>query len=455
MRNRFITRMTGILALSLFGMACGGGGSPTAPGSTTIPGAGGFTATIGGSVRAGSAQLATTSNGAPAGLVVSVVGTTISSGIDAAGRFNLAGVPAGDVRLQFKAPGLDTTVPLTPVQPSQSVDLVVNVSGSSVTVEAEVRTTAGDVDLEGRVESLPPTMPAGSLVVAGRTVTTNDATRIEQGGAQKTFDDLLIGMRVHVKGTASGTAVAATHITIQNTITWIPVTINGIVESLSGTADLFEMTVNDRLVKGDALTVYFGNGGRDDFTTLRVGLRVEIKGQQRNGYVYAERLHINDPDPVDDEDDDEQQQSASIHGTLTAMTGTVPALTLTVGGTTVRTNAGTVVQRRGDFQTLEQLSVGQSLHVVGDRRADGSLDARRIQIEDDAVGGAVEIEGPAGGVSGTCPALQFTVMGHQVATNAATVFEGGACSTLRSGMRVTVNGTRQADSSILATRVRR
>jgi hypothetical protein len=454
MRNRFITRMTGVLALSLFGMACGGGSSPMAPASTTISGPGGFTATIGGSVRAGSAQLFTTSNGAPAGLVVSVVGTTISSGIDAAGRFNLTGVPTGDVRLQFKAADLDATVPLTPVQPSQSVDLVVNVSGSSVTVEAEVRTTAGDVDLEGRVESLPPTMPAGSLVVAGRTVTTSDATQIEQGGSQKTFDDLLIGMRVHVKGTASGTAVAATHITIQNTITWIPVTINGIVESLSGAADLFEMTVNDRLVKGDALTVYFGNGGRDDFSSLKVGLRVEIKGQQRNGYVYAERLHVNDPEPEDDDDDD-QQQSASIHGTLTAMTGTVPALTLTVGGTTVRTNAGTVVQRRGDFQTLEQLRVGQSLHVVGDRRADGSLDARRIQIEEDAVGGVVEIAGPAGSVSGTCPSLRFTVMGYSVATNGSTAFEGGACSTLRSGNQVNVTGTRQADGSILATRVRR
>jgi hypothetical protein len=67
----------------------------------------------------------------------------------------------------------------------------------------------------------------------------------------------------------------------------------------------------------------------------------------------------------------------------------------------------------------------------------------------------MEIDGPAGGVSGTCPALHFGVMGHSVATNGATTFEGGTCASLRSGMRVTVNGTRQADGSILATRVRR
>jgi hypothetical protein len=451
LHNPLLKRLVGILALSLFGTACGGK-SPTEPGTT--PGLGGSTAVISGSVRSGSAQLASTANGAPAGMTVSIVGTSISSGIDAAGRFNLPGVPPGDVRLQFKATGLDAIVPITPVQPSQSVDLVVNVSGSTVMVEADLRTTAGEVELEGRIESLPPTMPDGSLVVAGRTVNTTGTTRIEQGGAERTFDALLIGMRVHVKGTASGTAVTATRIIIQNTNTWIPVNINGIIQSLAGTADLFEMYVNDRLIKGDALTEFFGNGGRDDFSSLQVGLRVEVKGQQRDGYVYAERLHVNHPDEEEDDDND-QQQSASIHGTLTAMSGALPNLTLTVGGTTVRTNAGTVVQRRGDFQTLEQLQIGQSLHVVGERQPDGSLDARRIWIEDDAVGGEMEIEGPVGGLSGTCPAISFGVNGITVRTNAATSFEGGSCTALRNGNRVTVNGTRQTDGSILATRVRR
>jgi hypothetical protein len=448
LHNPLLKRLIGILALSLFGTACGGK-SPTEPGTQT--GQSGSTAVISGSVRSGSAQLASTANGAPAGMTVAVVGTSISSGIDAAGRFNLTGVPPGDVRLQFKATGLDTTVPITPVQPSQTVDLVVNVSGSTVTVEAEVRMMTGEVELEGRVESLPPTMPAGSLIVAGRTVNTTATTRIEQGGAERTFDDLLIGMRVHIKGTLSGTAVTAARITIQNTNTWIPVTINGIIESLSGTADLFEMRVNDRLVKGDNLTRYFGNGGRDDFSSLTVGLRVEIKGQQRDGYVYAERLHVNNPD--EEEDDNDQQQSASIHGTLTAINGALPNLTLLVGGTTVRTTAGTVVQRRGDFQTLEQIKVGQSLHVVGDRQSDGSLNARLIQIEDDAVGAEMEIEGAAGGVSGTCPTLSFGINGYQIVTNGSTTFEGGACAALKNGTKVKVNGTKQANGSLLATRV--
>jgi hypothetical protein len=40
-----------------------------------------------------------------------------------------------------------------------------------------------------------------------------------------------------------------------------------------------------------------------------------------------------------------------------------------------------------------------------------------------------------------------------VATNGATLFPAGACSTLKSGRKATVKGTKQVDGSILATRV--
>jgi hypothetical protein len=394
------------------------------------------------------------------GLLVSVVGTSISSGVDAAGRFTLSGVPAGDVQLKFVAPGVDVTVPLTQVQASQTVSLTVNVQEDSVTVETIVRSTPSDEQLEGRVESLPPTMAAGSLKVAGRTVKTDDATRFEQGGATKEFGDLQIGMRVHVTGRPSGPDVAATVIRIQNTNTWIPVQVNGVVDSFAGSETLFQFKLGSRLVKGDNLTAFFG---ASTFSMLRDDVRVEVKGQQRDGYVYAERVHVNGGTGEDEEgedaddgaDDADQEQSASIHGLLTAKEGARPTLVLTVGGTTVRTSADTEVRRRGDVQSLDALALGQRLHVVGVRQPDGSLDARRIFIEDDATGGAVEIQGSAGGVKGACPSLLFQVNGYSVVTSAATAFEGGACTTLKSGHHVLVKGTRQSDGSIAATSVKR
>jgi hypothetical protein len=82
---------------------------------------------------------------------------------------------------------------------------------------------------------------------------------------------------------------------------------------------------------------------------LKDGARVEVKGQQRDGYVYATRIHINGPEtPAPDPG---QDTSASIQGTLTALSGAKPALVLTVGTTTVRTTSATEVKRRGDVQT--------------------------------------------------------------------------------------------------------
>ena len=100
-----------------------------------------------------------------------------------------------------------------------------------------------------------------------------------------------------------------------------------------------------------------------------------------------------------------QDTSASIEGTLTAMGGTRPSLVLTIASTTVRTSASTEVQRRGDVQDLSVLQIGMTIHVVGDRRTDGSIDARRLQIKDDATGAEFEIEGSVGGLKGTCPTV--------------------------------------------------
>lgn len=433
--------------------ACGGSGAaPTAPGTPAAPSAGGVVggASITGTVHSGGGSgLTSASTGhAVAGLIVTVAGTSMSSSLDATGRFTLMGVPPGDVQLQFSGP-VTATIPVSQVRPAETITLVLSVS-TTVTVESQVRSAAGEEQLEGRVESLPPTMAAGSLKVAGREVSTDTSTVIRQAGTARTFDDLAIGYRVHVKGRTTGTSLLAASIEIQNVITAVPVNINGIISDLTGSASSFQFQIGSRIIKGDTVTVFFGDGNTArSFTDLQNGVRIEVKGQQRDGFVYAERIHVNGEDG-----DDDQDSSASVHGRVNAITGTTPALVLTVGTTTVRTTAATEVKRRGDVQTLAALKVGQDVHVVGTRQADGSLVARKIDLKDDPAGGEVEIEGAAGGVSGTCPALAFKVNGYSVRTTATTAFEGIACGALKSGSRVTVKGTSQADSSVVATRVK-
>jgi hypothetical protein len=101
-------------------IACSSG-TPTSP-----AGAG---ATISGTVVRASAAPST----------VSVAGTTISSAIDAAGTFQLGGVPTGDVQLVFGGSGARPTVSLSNVADQEVIELQVAIVGSTATVEREVR----------------------------------------------------------------------------------------------------------------------------------------------------------------------------------------------------------------------------------------------------------------------------------------------------------------------------
>jgi hypothetical protein len=306
--------------------------------------------------------------------------TSLTSGVDAVGRFVLANVPSGAITLQVTGSGADATITLTAVRAADAIDLTIVVSGGSVSVSAE------------KVNGTPVPPPA-------------------------------------------------THANVP---------VNGVIDSLEGTASAFQFKIGSHEVHGDSTTAFFGDGDSpDSFTNLHDGVRVEVKGEERDGFVFAFRIHVNDGSDGGGGSD----QSASIHGTLNAIGGSPATPDLTVGSTTVHTSATTVVKRRGDVQTLAALKIGQSLHVVGTRQPDGSLLARLIEIDDDAAGGEFEIKGALGGLSGTCPSVRFGVNGFSVATSAATTFDAIACTALKSGTKVHVEGTRNADGSVAATRV--
>ena len=448
------SRWIGVLTFVALGCAACGGEAPqvpAGPSSTGVPSSATQGATIMGNVSAGVPLAA---------VAAQVAGTPISSPVGPGGGFSLDGVPAGAVQLRFVGSGVDASVALSPVQSGDVVSVLVGVAGATATVQSESRNAGGKVELEGRIESLPPTQAANTLVVDGRTVTTTTTTAIRDGNdAAKAFTDLAIGQRVHVKGTLGVDSIVADSILIQNTNVAIPVNVNGIVDQLSGTSASFEFLIDGRKIKGDTTTVFFGDTGLLGFSALKNGARVEVKGEMRDGYVFAVRIHANGSDT----EEPPQDESASVEGRLEAIGGTKPALTLkivTAGGfTMVTTTSSTEVQRRGDVQTLAALAVGQTIHAVGTRQADGTLVAKKLQIKDDEPGGAFTIEGSMGGLHGSCPAITFGVNGYTVKTSAATKYypdvpaPGVKCEDLKSGTKVEVEGKRQSDGSVLAEKV--
>jgi Domain of unknown function (DUF5666) len=153
--------------------------------------------------------------------------------------------------------------------------------------------------------------------------------------------------------------------------------------------------------------------------------------------------------------------------------GTMASTTLTV--TIVGTNISTTVDGNGRF-TLTGVPPGDvrlrfsgsgtdaTITLTGVSATDRiiivvSLNGNTARVEsedrddDDDDEAEVEAEGRVSNLSGSCPALTFAVQGKTVKTNSATKFQHGSCTSIANGTRVEVEGTRQADGTILATKV--
>lgn len=66
----------------------------------------------------------------------------------------------------------------------------------------------------------------------------------------------------------------------------------------------------------------------------------------------------------------------------------------------------------------------------------------------------VELDGPLSGLTGTCPAMQFTVQARIVTTSSQTNFRGGGCNHLVNGLRVEIEGDQQPNGTVAARDVR-
>jgi hypothetical protein len=133
--------------------------------------------------------------------------------------------------------------------------------------------------------------------------------------------------------------------------------------------------------------------------------------------------------------------------------------TLTVNGITVAGGPGVVIRHGNRTLTMADIQVGDHIQARG--TMDGTtLVATEIKVEDtgndnDNDEHDVELKGTVSAFSGaaTCPAATFMVGTTKVTTSATTVFDDVTCATLANGAIVEVEGTTQADGSILARKV--
>jgi hypothetical protein len=380
-----------IVAAALSAAACGGkGNAPTAPSgggaATPVSPAGPASpaaATITGSVQ-----------NASAGATVGIGGTSMSATLDPAGRFTLVNVPAGDVQLQVNSGAAQAAVPIPGVQAAQTVEVVVMVSGASASLESEVRHGAGEAELKGVVEALPPTTPALTFKAAGKSVTTNASTIFVSHGAARTFTDLKLKMRVEVKGTLAGDTFTATRVEMEDAAAPAPgpapvpapnppapapkpepgeAELSGPISALSGSASSFQFNIGSRVVKGDGTTSILGSSNAvKTFADLKNGTTVEVKGVQREGFVQASRIRLEGPE---EEPGDDHGVETEVEGMLGAISGTCPAIASSVGVTKFTTSSSTEF----DGTKCEAFMSGDKVQVKGTKKSDGSIAATRLR----------------------------------------------------------------------------
>jgi hypothetical protein len=163
-------------------------------------------------------------------------------------------------------------------------------------------------------------------------------------------------------------------------------------------------------------------------------------------------------------------------GNTTGLASTANAsttLTVTINGTNITSN----VDGNGNFQltgvppgdvtlkfsgagvnasiTLSNVPASAQINITVTLNGNSAkLEDRQDENDDNNDKNESDLAGAVSNkTSDACPNLTFTVQNTTIKTNSSTKFDGGQCSQVVNGTKVEVEGTRQADNSVLATDV--
>ena len=285
----------------------------------------------------------------------------------------------------------------------------------------------GGIDRSG-IRVLGSVSGFGSVVVNGVRFDTSTAT-IEVDDAPGSEDDLKTGEVVFVSGEIDddGNATAATLVTDD--------LLRGDIESIDLVAETF--VVLSQTVKVEVDTAFDDSIANNAIDGLAVGQAVRVDGfLSPEGRIIATRVDTDDGDDV------------QVVGVVSGLDAS--ALTFSIGTLLVDYTQATFE----DFDGAD-LANGQVVEVEGSAlAAGGELPATKVERVTDDLGAddddLAEIEGI---VTAVLSAAEFEVNGIAVATDGATVYEGGSAADLVEGARVEVDAVALAGGSLLATKV--
>jgi hypothetical protein len=199
------SRGSGLIALALilgFSLAaCGGGSNPAAP-SAAAQGV-----TLKGTVVGLAAGAASDVSASATDTITVYVqeDPAIKTTVGADGTFTLRGLPEGSFTLVFTRDGATIgTLTFSDVNVNQEITITVQVSASGVVLVEQRRNGIGhgDLEIEGKVEQVLVADPAAEsrFMIDGKLVVARPGeTSIREGNRRRTVNDVTVGRRVHVK----------------------------------------------------------------------------------------------------------------------------------------------------------------------------------------------------------------------------------------------------------------
>jgi len=260
------------------------------------------------------------------GIKISVSGTDLSTTTDANGGFQLRGVPPGLVRLLFEGPGASGSLDLEDVSQTEQISLSLVVSGSTIELAEQERIAGSQAQLEGKVVNA--NYAARTLVVGTTTVAVPESASITNGFRQLELQDVIVGARIHVKGSMSGDAITATTLIVQQT-GLDRVTESGVVSDVSGECPDVRFKFGSLGLAVNGSTI-FVQGTCD---ALKSGVNAEAKGLRRtDGSVLVTMLKFKSK---------KGDTTVEFSGVISALSGKCPARKFQAGGREVQTNGAT------------------------------------------------------------------------------------------------------------------
>jgi hypothetical protein len=285
-----------VLGLAALAAGCGSGmNSPTSPSAgggaaAAAPSGASVRGTVEGGTSGSSATNGFRALAGMSGVRVSVVGTTLTTSTDAAGQFELRGVPTGRAQLRFEASGIDTRLELEGLSEGQSLNINVHLSSSGAFL-SETEDHHNETALRGRIDSIEGTR----LRVLDRLVQTDGLTEIlGRSNTKIAFSALRVGDVVEIEGTnQSDGSLYARKVKLEDGATEAPESEVNFVGSIQSLAPF---NVGGRAVATDGSTRILDRKNNPiPFSSLKVGDKLEVEGTSRgDGGVLAKKLKLQD-----------------------------------------------------------------------------------------------------------------------------------------------------------------